>query len=122
MTHLECELALQTAVPTSVSFANHSVVRSANKIRIFLFFTSRHIASYIEKNCLYWPLLSIAASMNTLLQCLTTVHANMVLLTTSKHSIDFSLYYTVLGDKNACNSDVLLKLKILNGENHCFMP
>ena len=29
------------------------------------------------------------------------------------------MYYTVLGD-DACNSDVLLKLKILNGENHFF--
>ena len=27
----------------------------------------------------------------------------------------------VLGDINACNSDVLLRMKILNGENHRFM-
>ena len=61
--------------------------------------------------------------MNTVLQCLATVYADVVLLTTSKPSIGFSMYYTVLGDNNAriTNSDVLLKLKSLNGENHCFM-
>ena len=51
--------------------------------------------------------------MNTVLLCFATVHAN---ITTSKHSIGFSKYYTVLGKK----SDVLLKQKILNGDNHCF--
>ena len=32
--------------------------------------------------------------------------------------IIISQYYTVLEDNNAHNSDVLLKQKILNGENH----
>ena len=56
------------------------------------------------------------------LHCLAaiTVHADVVLLTTSKRSIGFSMCYIVLGDNIACNSDVLLKLKILNGENHFY--
>ena len=58
--------------------------------------------------------------MSTVLQYLATLHANVVLLTTSMFSIGFSMYYTVLGD-NSHNSVVLLKLIILNGENHCFM-
>ena len=58
--------------------------------------------------------------MDTVLQYVATVHANVVLLTTSKHSVGFPMYFTVLGGNNSHNLiDVLLKLKILNGENYC---
>ena len=49
--------------------------------------------------------------MNTVLQCYATVHANVAFLTTSKNSMGFSMYYTVLADNNAHSSDELLKLK-----------
>ena len=39
--------------------------------------------------------------MNTVLQCLATVHANVVFLTTSKHGIGFSMYYNILRDENS---------------------
>ena len=62
--------------------------------------------------------------MDTVLQYLATVHANVVLSTTSKHSVGSSMYdtVTVLGGNNSHNLiDVLLRLKILNGENYCCM-
>ena len=42
--------------------------------------------------------------MNTVVQCLATVHGSVVVLAISKHSLWFSMYYTVLGD-NACIID-----------------
>ena len=42
--------------------------------------------------------------MNTVVQCLATAHGSVVVLAISKHSLWFSMYYTVLGD-NACIID-----------------